>query len=51
MADCELGGFGGVVGAAEAKGSHELYEGRESGHGGGGQGQRRGQEEAGWGQP
>ncbi len=34
VADSELGGFGGIVGAAEAEGGHELYEGGEGGHGG-----------------
>lgn len=45
MVNRELGWFKSVVGTAETKGGHELYEGRKGGHGGGGQ------EEAGWGQP
>ena len=41
MAHGELGGFGGVVGAAETERGHELDEGRKGGHRG-----RRAKEEA-----
>ena len=34
MTSKELGGFQGVLGATETKGSHELYEGRKGCHGG-----------------
>lgn len=64
MVNRELCGFRGVVGATEAEGGHELYEGREGRHRGRwrrgrseaeagrqGLGRRQGEEEAGWGQP